>query len=88
MPMLVLATRIEMELIFKNAYHKFFSTGAHDIIAMKLINDVITNLLDPNLYYSRFSFLESNKEAIDIKFQVILNILTIDCVTNSTQGVH
>lgn len=38
---------------------------------MKLINDVITYLLDPNLYYSRFSFLESGKEAINLKFEVI-----------------
>jgi hypothetical protein len=37
---------------------------------MKLINDVITHLLDPNLYYSRFSFLESGKEAINIKYDV------------------
>ncbi len=37
---------------------------------MKLINDVITHLLDPNIYYSRFSFLESGKEAISIKYEV------------------
>lgn len=36
---------------------------------MKLINDVITHLLDPNLYYSRFSFLESGMEAINIKYE-------------------
>lgn len=39
---------------------------------MKLINDVITHLLDPNLYYSRFSFLESGMEAINIKYEVKL----------------
>lgn len=37
---------------------------------MKLMNDVITQLIDPNLYFSRFSFLESDKEAINIKFEV------------------
>lgn len=37
---------------------------------MKLVNDVITHLLDPNLYYSRFSFLESGMEAINIKYDV------------------
>ena len=36
---------------------------------MKLINLVITAIMDPNLYYSRFSFMESDKRAIDIKFQ-------------------
>jgi hypothetical protein len=37
---------------------------------MKLINDVITHLLDPNIYYSRFSFFESGKDAINIKYEV------------------
>lgn len=41
---------------------------------MKLINDVITHLLDPNIYYSRFSFLESGIEAINIKYEVIDNL--------------
>lgn len=36
---------------------------------MKLINDVITLLIDPNLYYSRLSFFESGREAINIKYQ-------------------
>lgn len=45
---------------------------------MKLINDVITHLLDPNLYYSRFSFLESGKEAINIKYEVsIINFANL-----------
>ena len=34
---------------------------------MKLINDVITELIDPNKYYSRFSFLASGREAIRLK---------------------
>ena len=36
---------------------------------MKLINDVITQLIDPNIYYSRFSFFESGREAINIKYE-------------------
>ena len=35
---------------------------------MRLVNGVITELLDPKIYYSRFSFLESGKEAIDKKY--------------------
>ena len=31
------------------------------------MNGVISELLDPNLFYSRLSFLESGKEALDIK---------------------
>ena len=35
--------------------------------AMRMINGVITDLIDPNIFFSRISFLESGKEAIDIK---------------------
>ena len=66
-PLFILAIRMEVELIFKNAYPKFFEIESHDKIAMKLINDLITQLIDPNLYYSRFSFFESGREAINIK---------------------
>ena len=38
--------------------------------AMRLISGVITEILDPKLYFSRFSFLESGKEAIDIKYKI------------------
>ena len=72
MPMIILAIRMEVEVIFKNSFGEFFAKAAHERIAMKLINDVITHLLDPNLYYSRFSFLESGMEAINIKYEVSL----------------
>ena len=68
MPMLVLAIRIEVESIFKNSYPNFFSVEIHEKIAMKLINDLITQLIDPNIFYSRFSFFESGRDAIDIKY--------------------
>ena len=35
---------------------------------MKLINLIITAVLDPSLFYSRFPFFESDKQAIEIKF--------------------
>ena len=35
--------------------------------ALRLINGVITEIIDPNLLYSRLSFLESGREAIDLK---------------------
>ena len=69
MPMIVLAIRIEVEIIFKNSYRIFFSKVQHEKIAMKLINDVITLLIDPNIYYSRLSFFESGREAINIKYE-------------------
>ncbi len=37
---------------------------------MRLLNGVITEIFDPNLFYSRLSFLESGKDALDIKFDL------------------
>lgn len=68
MPMIVLAIRIEAEVIFKNAYPNFFEEETQEKIAMKLINDLITQLIDPNIFYSRFSFFESGRDAINIKY--------------------
>jgi len=68
MPMIVLAIRIEVENIFKESYAEFFKEEKHDTIASKLINDLITELIDPNIFYSRFSFFESGREAINIKY--------------------
>ena len=67
MPLVVLAIRVETEIIFKNSYPEFFSNAHLEKIAMALIWQVITRLLDPDVYFSRFSFLESGKEAIDLK---------------------
>ena len=39
----------------------------HVKYASRLINGVISELLDPHLIYSRLSFLESGKDAVDIK---------------------
>jgi len=68
LPLIILALRIEMEVIFKNQYTLFFSQPVNEHIAMKSINQVITQLLDPNLFCSRFSFLESDKESISLKY--------------------
>ena len=35
MPMLMLAIRMSVELIFKNSYPKFFSVKTHETIAIK-----------------------------------------------------
>lgn len=70
MPMIVLAIRMEIEVIFKNSYPEFFGEDTQEKIAMKLINDLITQLIDPNIFYSRFSFFESGRDAINIKYAV------------------
>ena len=68
MPMILLAIRVEMEVILKVNYPQFMETKANEEKTMRFVNGVITELLDPKIYYSRFSFLESGKEAIDKKF--------------------
>ena len=68
MPILILWMRIEMEVVFKNSYSLFFSDQSNEQLAMRLINEIITKILDPNLFWSRFSFFESDKEAISLKY--------------------
>lgn len=70
MPMILLAIRIEIEVIFKNNYPSFMGEEENDALCMRLVNGAITEILDPKLYYSRFSFLESGKEAIDLKSKI------------------
>lgn len=70
MPMIILAIRIEVEVIFKNNFPQFMGSEENEEKVLRLMNGAITEILDPNIYYSRFSFLESGKEAIDIKHKL------------------
>ena len=70
MPMILLAIRVEMEVILKVNYPQFMDNKTNEEKVMRLVNGVITELIDPKIYYSRFSFLESGKEAIDKKFLI------------------
>mmetsp|Transcript_19525 Transcript_19525/g.24139 ORF Transcript_19525/g.24139 Transcript_19525/m.24139 type:complete len:247 (+) Transcript_19525:960-1700(+) len=76
MPMILLAIRVEMEVILKVNYPQFMEVKANEEKAMRLVNGVITELLDPKIYYSRFSFLESGKEAIDKKYVMATKTIT------------
>ena len=78
MPMIILTIRVELEVIFKMNYRAFFATKSekysqsegdleHQSVCMRMINGVITEIYDPNIFYSRLSFLESGKDALDIK---------------------
>ena len=69
MPMIVLAIRMEATRIFTHTFPVFFSKPQHEVVARKLINDVLTQLIDPNMYYSRLSFFESGRKAIHIKVE-------------------
>jgi hypothetical protein len=42
----------------------------NEMMMSRLINGAITEILDPKIYFSRFSFLESGKEAIDLKYKL------------------
>lgn len=70
MPLILLTIRLEVESIYRNTYPVIMSAPECEDTAMRLINSLITEIIDPNLYYSRFSFLESGKEAIDIKHKM------------------
>lgn len=68
MPTILLAIRVEMEVILKVNFPKFMDIKANEERAMRFVNGVITEIFDPRVLYSRFSFLESGKEAIDKKY--------------------
>lgn len=81
MPMFILAIRVESEIIFKMNYQHLLgkkgminpSESAMREIednqsrVLRLINAVVSEIFDQNLFYSRLSFLESGKDALDIK---------------------
>lgn len=70
MPILILCLRIEIDAVFKFCYPEFFAIEKYSEITLILLNDVITRLLDPNLFFSRFSFFESDKGAVNLKFKM------------------
>ena len=76
MPMILLSIRIEVEMIFKNSFPRFMDKEENEILLSRLINGAITEILDPKIYFSRFSFFESNKEAIDLKYKINKKSLT------------
>lgn len=70
MPMVILALRMMIEFFLRNTYNTFFETEVVGDIGMEKVNLLISNLLDQNNFYSRFSFFESEVEAINKKFTV------------------
>jgi hypothetical protein len=79
MPMILLSLRLEIEIIFKMNYRSFLKNytsddinvdTSHQTLTQRLINGVITEVFDPNIFYSRLSFLESGKDGIDIKYEL------------------
>jgi hypothetical protein len=70
MPLLLLTIRLEVESIFRNGYRQIMHDPDVEGDVMRLISGLITEVLDPKIYYSRLSFLESGKDAIDIKNRI------------------
>lgn len=75
-----MSMRLEIDIIFKMNYRNFLKNYSgedlinndisHQIKCQRLINGVITEVFDPNIFYSRLSFLESGKDGIDIKYEL------------------
>lgn len=47
MPLILLSIRVEMEVIFKVHYPKFMENKTNEMQARRLVNGIITELLDP-----------------------------------------
>lgn len=73
MPIIILTVRVQLEMLYKMHFRAFLGRAdkakgdKHQTLAMRLINGVITEVFDPNIFFSRLSFLESGKDALDIK---------------------
>jgi len=68
--MIILSLRMMVEFFLRNSYYTFFETEVAGDIGIEKVNLLISNLLDQNNFYSRFSFFESEVEAINKKFTV------------------
>jgi len=69
MPLIMVCLRMIVEFYFRNAYNEFFNFQKVIDIAMTKINFLISTLFDPNNFYSRFSFLESDIKAVGKKIK-------------------
>lgn len=61
--------RMITEFYFRNSYKEFFNVPKVVDVAMSKINFLISTLYDPNNFYSRFSFLESDIKAVGKKIK-------------------
>lgn len=61
--------RMLVEYYFRNTYKDFFTLEKINEVAFAKINFFISTLYDPNNFYSRFSFLESDITAVGKKIK-------------------
>lgn len=69
MPMIVLSIRIIIDGIFRSNYPQVFESSSAGRTVENNVTLLITKLLDPNVLYSRFSYLESEDNAIRLKLK-------------------
>mmetsp|Transcript_13228 Transcript_13228/g.24779 ORF Transcript_13228/g.24779 Transcript_13228/m.24779 type:complete len:530 (+) Transcript_13228:4028-5617(+) len=65
--LLILVLRIEIDYIFAKSYPEFYSVPMQRQIVEFKLQQVITRLLDPEVFLSRLSFLESSLDALHLK---------------------
>lgn len=70
LPMIVLTLKMMTEFILRNNYPALFEMERPCAIALEKLYMLITNMLDPNMLYSRFAFFESEIQAVNKKFSV------------------
>ena len=61
MPVFILILRIESEAIFVKKFKILFSDRKSEIFAVEKINDLITNIFDPNMFFCNFNFVDNDQ---------------------------
>lgn len=65
--LLLLVLRIEVDYIFTKSFPEFLTVPVQRKVLQFKLQQVITRLLDPEVFLSRLSFLESSLEALHLK---------------------
>ena len=67
-PLLIIVMRIESDNIFTIKFKKLFANEKNKFLALKLINNVISEIFDPYNYYNTFSIISVNPSYLRHKF--------------------
>ena len=87
MPVFILILRIESEAIFIKKFKVLFNDKKSEILAVDKINDLITNIFDPNLFFSNFNNVENEQnlvgnkpkknKALNLNYKTRINVTSI-----------
>jgi hypothetical protein len=67
MPVFILILRVESEAIFIKKFKVLFNDKKSELIAVEKINDLITNIFDPNMFFSNFNYVENDQNLVNNK---------------------